>query len=448
MRGRDDVSILRDNLLRIYWIASLCALAFAFGLAVGVFKVFPYRLLQSLAYAGRELVRYPGHTLRLEPQKYFAVSPPDGEGVRIHAAGAAAPGITLVTGFFEGRNGIRLLDLDGALLNEWRISYNEIWPDSPHLGDQPHDWDTELHGSMLLPDGDVIFTFQYGGLVRMDRCGRVEWKLPRETHHIFVTDREGNLWVPSRKQRDEAVERFPGIPPPFQEEYVLKISPDGTVLQEISVLDAIFRSRYEGLLFANGAHDSTLDVPLSGDFTHLNDVEVLSPELAPVFPMFEEGDLLLSMRNLNLLMVMNPDTGQIKWAQTGPYLRQHDPDFLPTGQISVFDNRRDGSSAKRFGGSRILTINPASHRVTTLYGAQPGESFHTETRGEQQQLPNGNLLISESDNGYAFEVDPGGNVVWSYVNRWTDGTVGILTQATRYPIDYLAQDLKEACHDR
>ena len=54
------MNISRDTLLRIYWIVSLCALAFAFGLAVGVFKVFPYRLLQSLAYAGRELARYPG----------------------------------------------------------------------------------------------------------------------------------------------------------------------------------------------------------------------------------------------------------------------------------------------------------------------------------------------------------------------------------------------------
>lgn len=393
----------------------------------------------------RELVRYPRHTLRLAPDKFLAVSPPEGSGVNLHVAGKPSPGITLVTGFFDGSTGIRLLDLDGKVLNEWRISFNEIWPEAPHLADQPHDWDTELHGSMLQPNGDVIFTFQYRGLVRMDRCGRVEWKLPRETSHAFVADAEGNLWVPSRELREEAVRKYPKIPPPFYEEYVLKVSPDGAVLREISILGAIFDARFEGLLFANGAHDPGLDILLSSDFTHLNDVEVLTPELAPAFPMFEAGDLLVSLRNLDLLMVISPVTGQIKWTQTGPFLRQHDPDFLATGQISVFDNRRDNNDGKLFGGSRILAIDPGTGRVTTLYGARTGENFYTNEMGAHQWLQNGNLLISESNKGRAFEVDRDGKVVWSYVNRWTNGSVGKISEATRYPDDYLSQSLEEPC---
>ena len=440
------MSISREYLFRIYWVASLCALAFAYGVAVGLFKVFPYRLLQAVAYTGRELIRSPSHTLRLAPEKFLAQSPPEGRGVTHHVAGKSFPGITLITGFFEGSNGIRLIDIDGKLLNEWRLSYNEIWPESPHLSDQPHDWDTELHGAMLLPNGDVIFTYQYGGLVRMDRCGQVKWKLPRRTHHQFFADADGNLWVPSRKLRDEPVRNYPKIPPPFEEDYILKISPDGVVLAELSILDAIFDSRFEGLLFANGAHDSELEVPLSGDFTHLNDVELLLPDLAPAFPMFEEGDLLVSLRNLNLLMVLSPHSGQIKWTQVGPFVRQHDPDFLPTGRIAVFDNRRDGSGANLFGGSRILSIDPSTERTSTLYGARKGEDFYTDTKGEQQSLNNGNLLISESDKGHAFEIDPNGKIVWSYVNRWTNDSVGKISQATRYPDDYLSQLPKEACH--
>ena len=438
--------VSRDSLLRAYWVASLCALAFAYGVAVGLFKIFPYELLQSLAYAGRELARDPRHTLRMAPGKYLVESPPDGQGATPAAAGSF-PGITLVTGFFEGSNGIRLIDADGALLNEWRISYNSIWPDAPHLGDQPHDWDTELHGSMLLPTGDVVFTFEYGGLVRMDRCGRVRWKLPRLTHHQFVADTDGNFWVPSRVEHDEPLPEFPKIPAPFQEERILKVSPAGKVLAEFSILEAIFDSGYEGVLFANGAHDSVLDPPPGGDFTHLNKVEVLRPELAAAFPMFEAGDLLVSLRNLDLLMVLSPSTGQVKWSQTGPFLRQHDPDFLPTGQIAVFDNRRDGSGARRFGGSRILALDPATRRVTTLYGARRGEDFYTDTKGSQQPLDNGNLLISESDRGRAFEVDPAGTIVWSYVNRWKDGSVGEIAHALRYPDNYLVKSLKESCHD-
>jgi hypothetical protein len=106
---------------------------------------------------------------------------------------------------------------------------------------------------------------------------------------------------------------------------------------------------------------------------------------------------------------------------------------------------RDNSGGKVFGGSRILAIDPGTGRVTTLYGAKTGESFYSDTMGEHQWLQNGNLLISESDKGHAFEVDRDGKVVWSYVNRWPNGSVGKISQATRYPDDYLSQSLKEPC---
>ena len=441
------MNVSSDSLLRIYWVTSLCALAFACGIAVGVFRIFPYGLLQGIGFTARELIRYPQHTLGLAPEKFLAVSPPMGAGVSLNVAGQAYPGMTLITGFFDSSLGIRLIDMKGAVLNHWTISYNEIWPESPHLSDQPRDWNTELHGARLMPNGDVIFTFQYGGLVRMDRCARVRWKLPRQTHHVFTPDAEGNFWVPDRRRRDEAVSRYPKVPPPFEEEYVVKVSPEGKVLAEISILDLIFKSRLEGLLFANGAHDSEMVVPLSGDFTHLNDVDVLSPELAPAFPQFEAGDLLVSLRNLNLLMVIDPAAERIKWTRTGPFLRQHDPDFLPTGRIAVFDNRRDGGGAHRFGGSRILAIDPGVGRDTTLYGARPDQHFYTDTMGDHQPLKNGNLLISESQKGHAFEITPAGNIVWSWVNRWQDGSVGKISQAARYPAEYLVQSKEEPCHE-
>ena len=238
------------------------------------------------------------------------------------------------------------------------------------------------------------------------------------------------------------------VPAPFEEDYFVKVSPDGRVLEEISVLDLIYRSRLEGLLFANGAHDTEINVPLSGDFMHLNDVDVLTEELAPAFPLFEAGDLLLSLRNLNLLMVIDPETQKVKWTRTGPFLRQHDPDFLPDGRISVFDNRRDGSGNHGFGGSRILSIDPRSSAGdVTIYGARPGQHFYTDTMGDHQPLENGNQLISESHKGHAFEIAPDGTVVWSWVNRWKDGSIGKIAQATRYPAHYLGQPMKESCHE-
>jgi hypothetical protein len=253
--------------------------------------------------------------------------------------------------------------------------------------------------------------------------------------------------VPSRRLHETPVAKFPKVPAPFQEESILKISPDGKVLKEISILDVIFRSKYEGVLFANGAHDTQIEVPLDHDFTHLNDIEVLSPQMAPAFPLFEAGDLLISLRNLNLLLMLNPESEQIKWSMTGPYLRQHDPDFLHTGLISVFDNRRDGDNGKIFGGSRILELNPNTGQVITVYGEKDDEPFFTETQGDHQRLPNNNILITESGAGRAFEVTAESEVVWSFVNRWDDDSVATIGRATRYPESYMTSIKQEVCHD-
>ncbi|MGH8249921.1 MAG: arylsulfotransferase family protein [Steroidobacteraceae bacterium] len=421
---------------------------FAFGLAVGVFKLFPYRLLESIAAAGVEAIRYPRHTFRIAPEKFLARSRHTGSRVVKHVPAQVSPGVTFITGFFDGAHGMRLVGMDGEPIHDWRVSFNAIWPEAKHLPKQPHDWDTELHGALLYPDGDVVFTFQYGGLVRIDRCSRVIWKLPLQTHHTLFQDQDGNLWVSSRKLHETTVASFPKIPAPFYEEFMLKVSPAGEVLAEISILEAIYDSGHEAVLFANGKHDSEIDVPLDHDFTHLNDIEALTPDLAAAFPMFEAGDLLISVRNLNLLLVVRPGTKRILWSMVGPFLRQHDPDFQPTGKITVFDNRRDGERGKSLGGSRILALDPVSREAVTLYGQGGNEWFHTETMGDHQRLPNGNLLITESEEGRVFEVGDDRQVVWSFFNRWSDNSVGNIAQAIRYPDGYVSSPPdQEACHE-
>jgi hypothetical protein len=207
----------------------------------------------------------------------------------------------------------------------------------------------------------------------------------------------------------------------------------------------ITRSTFEGVLFATGAHAAELDVPLDGDFTHINDIEVLEPEQAALFPMFAAGDVLVSLRNLNLLLVLDRGDMTIKWSMVGPFLRQHDPDFTARGTISVFDNRRDAAAGATFGGSRILEIDPQTREVQVRYEGTEQEPFFTETMGEQQYLPNGNVLITESEAGRVFEVTPTGKTVWSYVNRWDGEHSALVGRAIRYPASYESSIDKEVC---
>jgi hypothetical protein len=173
----------------------------------------------------------------------------------------------------------------------------------------------------------------------------------------------------------------------------------------------------------------------------------LSPTLAKEFKIFEADDIMVSLRNLNLIIVLDHKTHQIKWLQSGPWIRQHDPDFTPEGHISVFDNRRETwrqhyVKPRLFGGSRIVTIDPATRKIQTIYKGTENNPFFTNILGKHQHLENGNILITEGEMGRVFEVCPEKEIVWSYTNRYDTNEVAWIEQGHRYPLEY-AKFIKE-----
>ena len=66
--------------------------------------------------------------------------------------------------------------------------------------------------------------------------------------------------------------------------------------------------------------------------------------------------------------------------------------------------------------SRVLEVDPASGAVAWIYGGDSVDELSSPLRSVQQRLPNGNVLITESDGGRLLEVTRAGSVVWEYVN--------------------------------
>jgi hypothetical protein len=94
---------------------------------------------------------------------------------------------------------MQLIDMEGVLLHQWKVSLNKIWPNAEHLEKQPKDFQQGIHGAILYKNGDVIFSFRRTGIVKIDKCSNVIWKLPYRGHHSLYEDKKGNIWFPSVK---------------------------------------------------------------------------------------------------------------------------------------------------------------------------------------------------------------------------------------------------------
>jgi Arylsulfotransferase (ASST) len=374
--------------------------------------------------------------LGIEPTQHLGAASHEGAGL-VRYDRRSRPGVTLMESVFDGRVGLRLFDHQGNVLHTWDALYSELAPSTEHpaLSDIPtNDWETLVHGAALLSDGDVLFNLSGHALVRMNACGEPEWTLPVPAHHSIHVADDGNIWTLSRNYYEERVVEFPGMRPRFEDNLVLEISPEGQILREISLLEVLYANDLIGSLFPTG--NGLVEGYTMSDVLHTNDVEILSGDAAAVFPMFEAGDAVVSFRNLSLLIVFDPDTGVVKWSQTGPWLRQHDPDFLPDGRILVFDNRDDGAEGQLLGGSRILAVDPVTRDVEIIYEGTPATPFFTSGRGEVDVLDNGNYLVTETAAGRVFEVTPDRDIVWSFIHRYDADRILYVNGASRYPASF------------
>ena len=130
------------------------------------------------------------------------------------------------------------------------------------------------------------------------------------------------------------------------------------------------------------------------DPTHLNDIELVTPGSRRL-PDAEGG------RPAGLLAQCqfagrDRRRDQDGWAMAGSFRRQHDPDLLPNGHILVFDNLGGDPACGR---SRILELDPVTQAIVWSYAGCNGDRFYSEAWGEQQLLPNGNVLVTESYGG-------------------------------------------------
>jgi hypothetical protein len=332
----------------------------------------------------------------------------------------------------------KIINQEGESLHTWDIDWFELWPNPLHVTKSKLPKSipgTHIHGIVFLENGDIIFNFEYLGLIRLDWNGNVIWRLPYITHHSVDLDDYNNIWVSGRRPYKNSLTAMQNIGSGSAEEIVLKVSPRGEILKEISVFELLVQNNLQGLLFMSGKGDRT---KVSGDLLHLNDVEPFSDQFQE--GVFKHGDVMISLRNINTVLIFNENTNIISFTSVGEFVRQHDPDFIDGNCISVFDNNRITEHKYGNGASSKIVIKSfRDNSLTTFYEGNEAHPFYSRAQGKHQWLGNGNVLVTESLAGRVFEVNANGNITWQYVNVVEDGRAGLIEQGVRLP-GYINQE--------
>ena len=393
-------------------------------------------------YGVDDLVGHPRHH-HLQPSRG------KGRGVTVNKTPDDGAFIVMA-GFFDEENQIRLVKRDGTLFKKWPLDYFEHFPDpDARVCDLASPLRVDTHGVHVTPQGEVVFNYEYCGSVKLDQCGGLVWSINKRTHHSLVPAEAGGYWLLGRYEwlASEHPDRFPPFSTPatdqtIKEDTLLRIDENGGILEEVSIPELMRQTNLEALLTAS-VNEFGLETVDRTELVHANKVAELPSEIADSFPLFAAGDLMISLRGLNLIMVLDPVTKDVKWHQTGPWLRQHDPEFRSDGKISIFNNNAyrtaysDGQTDLSTPyTTNIIVVDPVSGETEVVFGEKPGQEMLSVIRGQHELQKKGGILITEFDAGRVLEVDAVGQIVWEYVNYYDDDFVGEITNSTIVPADY------------
>jgi hypothetical protein len=382
--------------------------------------------------------------LRALPYSGWATNGRDGHavGVTRYVRGAAFEGLNLFP--LTSRGEAWLVDMNGARIHAWTSERGQ-----PARGEDLPEFFHGWQDVAVDAEGALYAVVSRDRVLKLDARSRLVWEVPLRAHHDVSLGPDGSVYTITDELR--MTKDAGGRPRLVFDNDLVRIDGNGAIRSRISLLEVLLADptiaprlraeiskrfaalealglpealaylaaddpratrRFVELERALGgrppaAPDRELIALLRGlpgspsDVLHANAVRVLD---RAVPGLGRAGDLLVSVRELDLVAVVDPVRRRLGWSWgPGVLEAQHDPSVTPSGDLLIFDNR------PARGASRVVQVALPSGRIVWAH-----EGFFSRTRGGVQALPNGNVLIVESDGGRAFEVTRAGDVVWEY----------------------------------
>lgn len=344
-----------------------------------------------------------------------------------------------------------------------------------NCGEVVNEWNSGYKAGMmayLLPDGSLLRAGRInnanfgaggtGGIVeKFDWEGNLTWSYPISSdtvcqHHDIAVLPNGNVlalawrsypaatWIAHGRDPERTADVVWGT-------YILEVEPvgadSGIVVWEWEAINHLSQSFDPSLpnYGTPGAHPRQLDVNYEAeagdrDWLHTNSIAYNA----------ELDQIMVSSRDFNELWIIDhgvpneltgTEAGHLlyRWGNPEAYGRgtaadrilhsQHDARWIQDGQVMVFSNgneRPDGLF------STVEVMTPPLNEdgsynlsLTAPWGPEGTDwrypsildaDFFSQNTSGAQQLPNGNILITEGASGEIREVTLDQQVVWNYVN--------------------------------
>jgi len=361
---------------------------------------------------------------------------PAATGILAHDSERAYEGLNLYTSGHAPE--AILMNMDGEVVHRWAYPFEDVWAPGSEATQRDGYFEVDYwRRAHLFENGDLLAIYEGFGIVKLDRDSNLLWSFPRNdgsanesdpgAHHDVFVDADGLIHVLTRQAR--VVPRInPGWP--ILEDFITVLTPAGEPVDSLSLLEAFEMSSFAPLL-QNAAP--------RGDIFHTNTIEVLDGRHVERASIFRKGNVLISLRELDVIAIVDMERRVVVWAIAGMARRQHHPTMLDNGNMLLFDNLGNA------GRSRVIEFDPLTQELVWEYPGSAGTDLFSQTCGSNQRLPGGNTLITETDRGRALEVDAGGNVVWEFLNPHrageSDELIASLFEIVRlrpdFPLDWI-----------
>jgi outer membrane protein assembly factor BamB len=315
-----------------------------------------------------------------------------------------------------------LADMEGNVLHRWKVDFSDVWPELERKSRL--EWTRFIRRAHLFENGDILAIWDSVGIAKIDKDSKVIWARPNMAHHDLQVMPNGDIYLLTSKVG--MIERI-NAKKPVRDDAVTRLDSEGNIKQSVSILEAYEKSeKYRGLWEERASR--------AGELFHTNTLEVLDGSIEADMPEFKSGNVLTSMLLTDTIAVIDLERGEVVWAWGDGFHAQHDPRILPSGNLLLFDNHDEYQK------SSVEEYDPRTMELVWSYRGSENEPFYSRTCGSAQRLPGGNTLVTESDNGRAFEITPEGEIVWEFFNPHLAGEndefIAVLLELQRLPADF------------